>query len=131
MVAHFVYFGNYLYFERMSMSESMTLGATTLPTHPRTGMCKELLELFMSRSIGAYCRFVRDGRRFIIEPTTSEKLFSWNLMHGGYFRRFSRDMSIWKYTDYDAFCRQLRSPELYAEICSDNIRIYKHRDFPV
>lgn len=113
------------------MSEHALEGTIVPPTHPRQGMCKELLEQFMSHGIGAYCRFTQDGRGFIIELSSIEKLFSWNLTHGGYFRRFSSEIRIWRNSDFDAFARQLRSPEFFAEICPDNIRIYKHRDFLV
>ncbi len=111
------------------MSELAT--TEVIVPHPREGMCKELFGFFVRHNIGAYCRFAHDGGGFILELTTLEKLFSWNLTHGGYFRRFSKDLSTWRNVDYDNFCRQLKSPEFYAEICTDNIRIYKHRDFSV
>ncbi len=111
------------------MSEAITAGTNALLTHPRGGMCKEMIELFVSQGIGAYCRFAHQGGGFNIERTTKEKLFSWNLTHGGYFRRFSTEFSVWRNRDCDALCRLLKSPEFFAEICIDNIRIFKHRDF--
>ncbi len=113
------------------MSEAMTSQGATLPAHPRAEICRETIELFMSHGIGAHCRFVQRGGWFTTELTTKDKLFSWNQDHGGYFKRYSTDLDSWQYRDYDDFCRIMRSPELYAEICTDNIRIYKHRDHSV
>lgn len=113
------------------MLEATTVGANSLHSHPRAGVCKEIIELFVSQDIGTYCRFVQQDGWFNIEPSTPEKLFSWNHVHGGYFKRFSTDLATWRNRDYEDFCRILRSPELFTEICSDNIRIYKHRDHSV
>ena len=113
------------------MSEDAIMGAITTPKHPRAVTYKDLIDLFVSHKICSLCRFVQAGGWFDIELTTKEKLFSWNILHGGYFRRFSTDFSLWRNRDYDDFSQLLRSPEFYVEICSGNIRIYKHRDFSV
>ena len=130
MMAHFVS-TNICTLKGNLMSEDAITGTITHPEHPRARTYKELIELFVSHKIGSLCRFAQEGGWFTIERTTTEKLFSWNLLHGGYFRRFSTDFSLWRNRDYDDFSRLLRSPEFYVEICSDNIRIYKHRDFSV
>ena len=111
------------------MSEDAISGTTRLSEHPRAGTCKELIGCFLNHKTGSLCRFMQESGWFNVERTTTEKLFSWNHAHGGYFRRFSTDISQWRNRDYDDFFRLLKSPEFYVEICTDNIRIYKHRDF--
>ena len=113
------------------MSEDAVTGTTTTLEHPCAKKYNELIDNLVSYKIDSICRFTQVGGRFNVELSTREKLFSWKLAHGGYFKRFSADLRTWNNRDYDAFCRQLSSPEFYVEICGDNIRIYKHRDFSV